>query len=339
MKKYTLFFFAVILLNSCASIFHRNTTTVKVSADKESQIIYQQDTLKINRKQLKIEPTRSKKSLKLTVIKDSLQKDFYLKNKISKTYWANILTTYGIGLLVDLTNNKRFTYKHNLHFVTDSIKSTIEISNKKITKIPKNSFFIYTSPLQFLDFFNIPMATIGTEYFPVDNWSLSAEIGYRFTDFSYRDVNIEFLDEKAKLLRFETKWYNAINFSNNVHLNEYIGLEYRQIKSQYNDNIDYFFRNGQRNIITDNFATVKTVSTLNLKYGLLMPIGDKFYFDFYTGLGVRTKHFNYSNLEYDSQIHQISNDGSTFLGIRRFKNYRIKSFLNYSLGLKFGIKF
>jgi hypothetical protein len=339
MKKIIIFLLGIIVLNSCASIFNKDTAVIKISSDKKSQVIFKQDTLQIHKKQIKIRPKRAKEVVKLTVLKDSLQKDVYLESKISTLFWANILYTYGLGMIVDLTNDKRFTYKHNLHFVTDSITNTIEISNKKITSIPKNSFFIYTSPLQFLDFFNIPMATVGTEYFPIENFSVSAEAGFRFTDFSNRDVNIEFLDEKARLLRFEGKWYNAINLSNNVHLNEYIGLEYRQIKSQYNDNLEYFNRNGLDNLIIDDFATVKTVSIINLKYGILMPIGDNFYFDFYTGLGVRTKQFDYRNLEYDRQIHEITNDGVSILGIRRFKDYDKRTFLNYSLGFKFGLKF
>lgn len=339
MKKIIPFLLAIILLNSCASIFNKDTAVVKISSDTASQVVFEQDTLQISKKQIKIRPKRSKEAVKLTVLKDSLQKNVYLDSKISTIFWVNILYTYGLGILVDLTNDKRFTYKHNLHFVTDSITNTIEISNKKITSIPKNSFFVYTSPLQFLDFFNIPMTTLGSEYFPIDNFSMSAEVGYRFTDFSYREANIEFLDEKARLLRFEGKWYNAINFCKNVHLNEYIGLEYRQIKSQYNDNVDYFFTNWQGNLITDDFSTVKTVSILNLKYGLLMPIGDNFYFDFYTGLGVRIKQFDYRNLEYDRQVHEISDDNISFFGIRRFKDYDKRSFLNYSLGFKFGVKF
>lgn len=339
MKKLTLLLLCVILLNSCASIFNKDTTVVKISANTESQVVFKQDTLKINREQITIRPKRSREAIKLTVLKDSLQKDVYLESKLSTIFWANILYNYGLGLLVDLTNDKRFTYKHNLHFVTGSLSNTIELSTKKITVLPKNTFFVYTSPLQFLDFFNIPMGTLGIEYFPVDNFSTSAEFGYRGSDFYSREDNLQLLDEKARMLRFEGKWYNAINFTGNVHLNEYLGIEYRELKSQYNDNINYSTTDNTGNFvsISNDFATVKTVSMVNVKYGLLVPLGDKMYFDFYSGLGVRIKRFDHQNLEYNREIHDLEFDDSIF-DFRTFRDYDKRSFLNLSLGFKFGIK-
>jgi hypothetical protein len=341
MKNTTLFLIFILLCSSCATIFNKKTTTIKLSSDNESKIIYDKDTLHIYKKPIKIKPKRSDKTLKITVLKDSLKKDFLLEKKISPLFWANLINIYGLGMLVDITNDKRFTYKHNLHFVTDSTTNTIEINKKKVTFLPKNSFFIYTSPLQFLDFFNEPMSTLGIEYSLMKNISLSAEYGFRNSVFQNQPHSIEFLDEKARVFRLETKWYNGINFINNVHLDEYLGLEYREIKSQYNDNLNYTNRISinQINSIRDDFATVKTVGIINLKYGILVPLSKTFYFDFYSGFGVRVKKFNHINLEYNKEIHQLNfSDDLSFFDTNDFKNYNKKAFLNYSLGFKFGIK-
>ncbi len=341
MIKKLLFFLVLLCCFSCASIFNKKTTVVKISSDKESKIIYQQDTLQVYQKEIKITPIRKNRVLKIKVLKDSLQKDFYLEPKLSKLYWANILNTYGIGMLIDLTNNKRFTYQHNLHFITDSINNQIVIGTKKVTAIPKHTFFLYTSPLQFLDVFNEPMGTLGAEYFFMKNISLSGEYGFRNSSFYNRDYDFGFLDEKASVFRIETKWYNAINLTKNVHLNEYLSLEYRQLNSSYHDNLTYYFKDYsiQSGPISDDFATEKTVRIVNFKYGLLVPLGKKMYFDFYTGLGIRTKQFNHINLEYNEQLHDISFVDTYFLfNPRSFKNYNQRSFLNYSLGFKFGIK-
>ncbi|KGL62891.1 hypothetical protein [Polaribacter sp. Hel1_85] len=185
------------------------------------------------------------------------------------------------------------------------------------------------------------MGTLGTEYFIKDNISLSAEYGFRNTSYPNSDSNVLYLKEKASTYRFETKFYNNINLTNNVHLNEYLALEVRTIKSQYNDYINYTVINDidTHEYITDDFATKKTVTIINLKYGLLVPIGEKFYFDFYSGLGVRTKKYQHINLEYNKLIHQTNfSDDISLFDYKRFKSYEKKSFLNYSLGFKFGIK-
>jgi hypothetical protein len=82
------------------------------------------------------------------------------------------------------------------------------------------------------------------------------------------------------------------------------------------------------------------VTILNLKYGLLVPLGNRFYFDFYSGFSLKIKRFNYLNLEYHKTIHQIYNDNDFCLSIpsRGIEDYRKKTLLNYSLGFKFGIK-
>lgn len=341
MKKLTLFLLIILTLTSCATILNGKKTVVKISADNESKIVFEKDTISINKKEIIIYPNRSKKPLKIIVLKDSLSQDFYFNRKLSSLFALNFFNNYGIGILVDLTNNKRFTYRHNLHFITDTISNKIQLSNKKVTVLPKNSFLLYTSPLQFLDLFSIPMFTLGTEYFIQNNISLSAEFGYKIKNATSSYEHTSYLKDNAFTYRFETKLYNAINLTNNVHLNEYVSLEFRKIKSQYNDYIDYTEINNSdiENYITDDFGTKKDVTIINLKYGLLVPLGERFYFDFYSGFGIRVKKFNHINLEYNKSIHHINfSDSLSLFDFREFKSYDKKSFLNYSLGFKFGFK-
>lgn len=339
MKQIIFLLFTSIILSSCASIFNLETTKVKISADKKSKIVFNNDTIFINRKQTIIRPKRSKKPLKIIVLKDSLKKVFSFKRKLSPVFYQNI-SNYGIGFLVDLTNNKRFTYKKNLHFVTDSINNKIALGNKKLAFIPKKRLFIYTSPLKLVDFTSIPMTTLGLEYFIKKNISLSTEYGTLLPGVKLNNHTVSFLEEKASTLRFESKWYNGINFKGNVHLNEYIGLEFRDIKSQYNSYINYYENNNSNlnNLTRDDFATKKRVTVINFKYGVLFPIGKRVYADFYTGLGLRIRRFNYLNLEYDSSIHKIESDDFFSFNLRDFEDYNKRILPNLSLGFKFGIK-
>ncbi len=345
-KKYNLFKVLIVLLfvslTSCATIFNSKKTTVNISTDKASRLIYKADTIAINIEKTKIYPTRSKLPLDFTIITDSLTQNFSFKRKTSILFWLNLNYTYGLGMLVDFTNPKRFTYNKNLHFITDSITNSIVLSSKKVTLLPKNNWFLYTSPLQAIDAFSTPMLTLGTEYFFKDNISISAEYGRKYTALPRRNFNVSFLKNKAALYRVETKWYNGINLTNNVHLNEYLGLEYRLLKSQFNQNIRYFESNNRNsnNFFTiDDFATKKSVSIINLKYGVLVPLGKQLYFDFYSGFGVRIKSFKHFNLQYNRSIHTIDDENSWIFGdYNRFQDYNRKAFFNYSLGFKFGIK-
>lgn len=337
-KKTGLLLIIILTLNSCASIFNGKRTKVKISADKDSKIIFDSDTISIDIKQTTIRPLRSKKPLKIRVLKDSLQQDFSFNKKLSNTVFLNIYN-YGLGLAVDLFHNKGYRYKNNLHFVTDSLSNKIMLSNKKVTIVPKNKVFIYTSPLQAFDFFSIPMVTLGVEYFVKNNFSISAEYGGLVAKMKLSRHNITYLKEKASTYRFETKWYNGINLTENVHINEYLSLEIRNINSQYNDFIDYTDKNNSNlnNLKRDDFATRKRVTIINLKFGTLVPLGKRFYFDFYSGLGLRIKRFNHINLEFDKNIHQIYDDDFPSFEIREFKNYTRKTMPNLSLGCKFGI--
>ncbi|TVZ55285.1 hypothetical protein OD91_0531 [Lutibacter sp. Hel_I_33_5] len=341
MKKLSLLLFALLIFSSCATILNKKTSVVKISADKESKIIFQKDTILINKKQIKIRPIRSKKNLKVTVLKDSLKRDFYFENKISPLFWMNITSIYSIGMLVDLFSDKRFTYKHNLHFITDRLSKKIELSSKKIALIPKNKLFIYTSPIKLVDFTSIPMTTLGVEYFVKNNFSISAEYGTFLRTKKLRRHNVTYLRENAYTYRLETKVYNIINLTQNVHSNEYIGLEFRKIVSQYNDYLDYSERTDkyQYNYTRDDFATYKNVTVVNFKYGMIVPIGNRLYFDFYGGLGIRTKRFDHINLEYDKSLHSLFDldDFPTF-DLNYFRDYNKRSLLNISLGFKFGFK-
>jgi len=340
-KKLGILLIISISLSSCATLLNRKKTILKVSTDTESKIVFNKDTIFTNQKESTLRPLRSKKTIKISVLKDSLKQDFYLRPKLSSIFWLNAYT-YGLGMLLDLSSNKRFTYKHNLHFVTDSVSKKIVISHKKLALLPKNKFFLFTTPLLALDFFSIPILSLGSEYFIKDNISLSAAYGAKFRTINYEQPKVSYLKDKATTSRLEAKWYNGINLTKNAHLNEYVALEFREIRSQYNDHINYFERNdsNQNNCITDDFATKKRVTVLNLKYGLLVPLGNRFYFDFYSGFGVRIKRFNHLNLEYNKTIHQIydEDDLFPFFPFRGYEDYHRKTLLNYSLGFKFGIK-
>jgi hypothetical protein len=355
-KRISFYCIAVFLLSSCATILNGKRTTVKLSADRESRVLYNNDTIRINKTRTSIYPLRSKKTIKLTVLQDSLQGDFYLNRKISNLFWANIFNPINlyagvIGLGTDLTNKKRFTYKRNLHFTKDTVNNKIVLSNKKVISIPKKQLFIYNDPLRLIDVLSIPMATLGVEYFVKNNISLSTEYGLSGNQPSFRNLTSEdeiLIREKGRMYRLESKLYNTFNLTKNVHLNEYVSFEFRNIKSQFNDVIEYVDK-GSFDNLSDNeiydveatrdvFATKKNVSIVNVKYGILVPVGKRFYFDFYSGLGIRMKRLKDINKEFDPNIHEIFEEDDLF-SFNPFDFNQEGNSLNISLGFKIGYQF
>lgn len=64
---------------------------------------------------------RSKKPLAVELQLDSTKKTILLPSRSSAAYWANIYFNYGIGMLVDKDNLKRYAYpKRNYFTVKDS---------------------------------------------------------------------------------------------------------------------------------------------------------------------------------------------------------------------------
>lgn len=341
MKKEYLLILIALTLTSCATIINSPTTKIKISADKKSKIIFNSDTIAIHKKQTTIRPKRSSESLKITFVRDSIKKDFLIDRKISSVFWLNIYN-YGVGALIDLTSDKLYRYRNNIHFSLDTTSNSISLGRKKTTLIPKKTLFIYTTPLRTINPFSIPSATLGAEYFIKQNISISAEYGIKLPNIELSNTNEKILKDKSSIYRLESKYYNAINLTKNVHLNEYLGFEIIQKRSQFNDNISYFEKNNNNPEdivkIDDLFGVKKQATIINLKYGLLVPINERFYFDFYTGLGIRLKRFKSIDKEFNPEIHEIYyEDRLPFFDFN--ESYGTDSNLpNFSLGFKFGIK-
>jgi len=80
------------------------------------------------------------------------------------------------------------------------------------------------------------MTTLGAAYFIQNNISLTVEYRIKFQNAQTRKINILQLKDDAISYRFETKFYNVIHLTKNVHL----ALIFSEVKIQYNNNFNYF---------------------------------------------------------------------------------------------------
>lgn len=196
-------------------------------------------------------------------------------------------------------------------------------------------FKIYTSPLQAIDIFSRPMVTLGCEYRLLQKVSISGEFGYKYHDMD--DYDTAYVKTKGYSCRFEMKFYGPYFFHNKKRITDYFSLEYRYIKDDYNSMFDYSANSLSEVKLTDNYGIMKDIYIGNLKYGLIFSLGQRIYFDFYTGLGFRNRNVKNINREFDEKLGHEHWYPEYFWTISDFKENSGLKF-NLSLGFKFGIK-
>ncbi|RCS27230.1 hypothetical protein DUT90_09010 [Polaribacter sp. WD7] len=77
------------------------------------------------------------------------------------------------------------------------------------------------------------------------------------------------------------------------------------------------------------------MTILNIKYELLAPLNNVFYFDFYAGLGIRLKRFKDISIEFNPDLHRTYYEDNIFS--LDFLDGTYSDTIKMSLGLKFGI--
>ena len=112
------------LLSSCATIMNQPLMSMKVHTTEASKIIYKGDTIKTINNKASLWVERKKEILSIVAITDSITKTIEIKPINSFLYWLNIPCSYGIGMLVDMDNPKRYSYPKGIY-----INSADTISN------------------------------------------------------------------------------------------------------------------------------------------------------------------------------------------------------------------
>ncbi|MEM9822782.1 MAG: hypothetical protein AAF985_17005 [Bacteroidota bacterium] len=123
----------ILFLSSCATLINERHITSTIHSDDTLKVVYGQDTLQSSKNRVKIRSKRSSEPIEFTVLKDSLSKTFTIYPKNSFAYeYGNILGNYGIGMLIEKDNPKRYSYPKNLYINTsDGLKLYVQP-----TKIP-----------------------------------------------------------------------------------------------------------------------------------------------------------------------------------------------------------
>lgn len=114
MSPWPLALILLCLISSCATIMNQPQSATVVHADKPTRLLVNGDTIDMTNRTYKLQLERSKKDVQLTVL-DSPRTTITLPAHNSFAWYANIFCNYGIGMLIEKNDPKRYTYPAHVY--------------------------------------------------------------------------------------------------------------------------------------------------------------------------------------------------------------------------------
>jgi hypothetical protein len=210
-------------------------------------------------------------------------------------------------------------------------ESKEQFPNSKSSYITYNIF----SPLNFLS----PRYRIGYIKSINEKWRIGIDVGYGNKDINF-NLNNKDDGNDYNLFEVRSELYHIFNPTRRV--NHYISGEVYYINHNEEFTRDYFFAEeeleGFNDIIRYDSADYNRKKYgFNLKYGVMIPFGDKVGMNIYTGLGIRIKNNQYSNIINPTPDQDFDDDWS-FLE-NYYRKEGISTGVNFVLGAKFFYRF
>lgn len=190
MTKYHLALIVILLFfSSCATVLNSPVQMIIISTDKKIKVISVDRVTVIDSSFKKVNETkayyipRSNEPLKVNLEIDSTPKTIFLLPKKSFAYWCNIPYTYGIGMLVDKDNMKRYGYsKRNYLELEDTLIRRYNFASTKKGTLNLSLSLPYTTV------FNLK--TIDKRYKSAGIFGLEAGLDYFYQDNNYLSLNL-----------------------------------------------------------------------------------------------------------------------------------------------------
>lgn len=95
---------------SCATLLNRKYTNVRIITEKPGEITVNDLSIKTRPEGIDFPAERKNEPLVIHYLSDSTEKIFTVNSINSFAYFANIFTNYGIGMLIDKDNPRRYGY-------------------------------------------------------------------------------------------------------------------------------------------------------------------------------------------------------------------------------------
>jgi hypothetical protein len=185
--RYSSFLFLTVAFTSCATIINRRTTDVTIISKTDSVRFYINGDSSIwSKAPQTFAVGRSKNDLLITVKKDTVQKVFSIKRKLSIAFLLGNIFSGGIfGYAIDLYSPKRFTYPSEVSIDFD--KNTYSIRKQLLNpekgllnfnlSIPEGNLFYMRQAKEYGSSGGFLGLTGGVQYYISNNHSIDLNGG------------------------------------------------------------------------------------------------------------------------------------------------------------------
>ncbi len=274
-----------LAFGACATLFNAQQTAVTIVTSEPAGLKVDNDSIKQPDTSRLVMVLRQNKPLAVTVWNDSLVKTVQIAPVNSFAYWSNIGFCYGLGMLIDKDDPKRYSYPKTIY---------LDMSNNEANYLDYNPdgrhrHLLKFTPMKLAGLAN-PSFELGYEHKTGKRYSTQLMAGYLLPN-SIFDMSSTVLPEaKGFTLSAEERFY----FKKPAPFGPYLALEFHYLKSRYKDVWNFGVANifadtlhGYNNY-ADTFGVRKQTFSYSFKIGY-QYIKDRFSVDVFAGLGLRYK--------------------------------------------------
>jgi hypothetical protein len=105
----------LLLFSSCATILNSATERIDIITTEPARVVALRDTFQQVNLRAKLEVPRSMQPLQVEVITGNTSKTYLIESGNSFAYWLNLYFNYGLGMLIDQNNPRRYTYPQRVY--------------------------------------------------------------------------------------------------------------------------------------------------------------------------------------------------------------------------------
>jgi hypothetical protein len=267
------------LLSACATLLNPNTKEVDVYTTKPSKIIFGNDTIHTQNNKAYLVVERSNQSVTFRVLNidspDDSVKTITLKPRNSIAFYANIPYTYGLGLIADWRNPKRYTYASRVFLNSDDKSSHLYRYDQRKRKnalylhlsLPHANLF-YFKPQGYGEQFSTGFLgiAVGLDYYHQENQYINATLNTVIDFLAPIPVPIENFDGREIM---NSTFLTASNNHLVKHFTFGYGLSFARNSWGYYPGV---WENEEENIVRKHYAA-GLVFTTYIKTGPHFNIG------------------------------------------------------------------
>ncbi|MEM7381983.1 MAG: hypothetical protein AAF361_12405, partial [Bacteroidota bacterium] len=205
---------SALIFQSCATLLNSRTERISIRSSEPTQLVYQGDTLHELSYEKELHVPRGKEPLYASVITlEDREIPMEVNSGESFAFWLNGYTNYGIGMLIDMDNPRRYSYPREVY---------IDVENDEYFPfVPIDAF-----PLEKRNVFKLnPFRLLGPihpgfelSYERFHNYSVSTQLSVAFLSNSEEEANFDYAGYR---LGIEQRFY----FSRLSRFRPFLGFE------------------------------------------------------------------------------------------------------------------